>query len=113
MGFVSDTIRKIAFWNYARTTWQWDVLCVVILIFIFLTPKSWFANSERNVRWGHQSLTVSPIIIGAELIENYRDTGEVQRRVRVLSGNPNAEVVGVRPRQDNQGRTIAYEVDIR
>ena len=53
------------------------------------------------------------MLVGAELIENYRDTGEVQRRVRSISGKPTAEVVGVRPMQDNQGKTVAYEVDIR
>src|SRR3954451_20094582 len=113
MNSFLNVIKKTFLWSYPRNTWQWDVLCVVILIFIFLTPKSWFANSERNPRSGHQSLTVSTVIVGAELIENYRDTGEVQRRVRVLPGKPKAEVVGVRPKQDNQGRTIAYEVDIR
>jgi|SRR4051794_12214753 hypothetical protein len=111
-GFL-NVIKKAFLWSYPRNTWQWDVLCVVILIFIFLTPKSWFANSERDRRSGHQSLTVSTVIVGAELIDNYRDSEEVQRRVRTLSGKPTAEVVGVRPRQDSQGKTVAYEVDIR
>ena len=46
MSFLSNTAKKIVFWNYPRTSWQWDVLCVLILVFIFLTPKSWFQNSE-------------------------------------------------------------------
>jgi len=48
MAYLLRTIRKIFFWNYARTTWQWDILCVLILIFIFLAPKRWFENGERH-----------------------------------------------------------------
>lgn len=30
------------FWTYARGSWQYDVICAVILAFIFLTPASWY-----------------------------------------------------------------------
>lgn len=30
------------FWSYARGSWQYDVICAVILAFIFFTPASWF-----------------------------------------------------------------------
>lgn len=35
-------------WNYERASWQWDLLCVLILAFIFLTPKAWF-NNQRSL----------------------------------------------------------------
>ncbi len=35
-------IKKIIFWSYDRGSWQYDLLCVVILAFIFLMPKSLF-----------------------------------------------------------------------
>jgi uncharacterized membrane protein YkgB len=41
-------MRNIINWSYERGSWQWDVLCILILSFIFLTPKSWF-NAERNL----------------------------------------------------------------
>ena len=34
-------LRSI-FWTYQRGSWQYDVICAVILAFIFLTPASWF-----------------------------------------------------------------------
>ncbi|MDQ2747436.1 MAG: hypothetical protein M3T96_09270 [Acidobacteriota bacterium] len=34
-------------WNYERGTWQYDVFCLLIVAFIFLTPKSWFEKRER------------------------------------------------------------------
>lgn len=36
---IFDAIKNIILWSYERGSWQYDVLCVVILAFIFLTPK--------------------------------------------------------------------------
>lgn len=30
------------FWTFRRGSWQYDVICAVILAFIFLTPRSWY-----------------------------------------------------------------------
>lgn len=30
------------FWVYERGSWQYDIICAVILAFIFLTPRSFF-----------------------------------------------------------------------
>jgi len=40
-------MKNIINWNYERASWQWDILCIVILIFIFATPKEWFENSKE------------------------------------------------------------------
>jgi hypothetical protein len=34
---------RSVFWTYKRGSWQYDIIVVVILAFIFLTPTSWFA----------------------------------------------------------------------
>lgn len=105
-------LKKVFFWNYARNTWQWDVLCVVILVFIFLSPKSWFATSERAESQQHQRPT-STVFIGAEVVEKEGDRTEIEHRVRSLTGRPAAAVIGVRPVTDQQGKVKGYEVDIR
>ncbi len=40
-------LKDIIFWKYERASWQWDVLCLLILAFIFLTPKAWFDKGEK------------------------------------------------------------------
>ena len=110
---MRDVLRKLIFWNYERNTWQWDVLCVVILIFIFLTPKSWFENGERRGSWGHQSRTVSTLLIGRELVDNAQDKSQVEQRVRTFMGRPDAQVLEVRAVVGKDGKTSGYEVDIR
>ena len=113
MKYILRGIKDFFLWSYARNTWQWDVLCVLILVFIFLTPKSWFVNSERQSRPAHQSEAVSTVILGPEVIDNGKDRGALEQRVRVLSGRTSARIVDVRPRRDKDGKIIGYEVDIR
>src|SRR5438876_12265642 len=109
MGFLAKTTRKIIFWTYPRTSWQWDVLCVLILVFIFLTPKSWFENTA--FQRSHAAQTT--IIMSADVIGTQLDKGEIERRAGQLSGRANAQIVALRERRDESGRLIAYEVDIR
>lgn len=39
------TVSRILFWTYYRGTWQYDMMCGFILLFIFLTPKAVFDGS--------------------------------------------------------------------
>lgn len=107
------TFKKIFLWNYARNTWQWDVLCVVILIFIFLTPPSWFSNSERPQAMEHQSPVVRTVVLAPELVANKDDKTQIAQQVRALTGRDQVEVVDVRKVVANDGRVVSFEVDIR
>jgi hypothetical protein len=111
--FLLSTIKKIFLWNYARNTWQWDILCVLILVFIFLTPKSWFEGSERHPTRAHQSPTTATLLLDPEVVDNESDKGSLRQRVRTLSGRSDAEVVAVRKVLDKDGKTVGYQVDIR
>jgi hypothetical protein len=44
---VTLVIKKAFFWSYERGSWQYDVICVLILSFIFLTPARWFHDRPR------------------------------------------------------------------
>jgi hypothetical protein len=35
---------KTFFWTYERATWQYDLLVLVILAFIWLTPPGWLKD---------------------------------------------------------------------
>jgi len=107
MAFLSNTVKRIVFWTYPRTSWQWDVLCVLILVFIFLTPKSWFENTE--FRRSH-AVTIP---LAAEVLGTSRDTTDIEQRVRALTGRPEAVVTAVREKRDVTGKVVGYEVDIR
>ena len=105
MSFLSNAAKKIVFWNYSRTSWQWDVLCVLILVFIFLTPKSWFESSEfRRQR---------TVVISAEVMGYQADRSAVEQRAREVVGRPESHITAVREIRDVTGKLVGYEVDIR
>lgn len=110
---LTTTLKKIFFWNYARNTWQWDLLCVLCLVFIFLTPKSWFASSERAVNSGHPSPVTATVLLTPEVVGNEADRKQIEERVKALTGRQQVEVVSIRKQVDPDGRTRSFEVDIR
>ncbi len=36
------------FWTYERATWQYDLLVIVILAFIWLTPPAWLQDPTAS-----------------------------------------------------------------
>ena len=110
---MTPFVKKIIFWNYGRTTWQYDVLCALILAFIFLTPKSWFA-SELPRPAGHQIAPAANTLLLTWPAQSAAppDTQEVERRARLVTGRDDAHVRAVRPVTDKAGTVIAYQVDI-
>ncbi len=111
---ILQILKQIFFWRYGRSTWQYDVLCVLILAFIFLTPKSLFPSSEPRFSQTHRN-TSSPVWLPADERDSSAepDAKELERRVRELTNRPDATIQNVRHVRDAEGRTIAYEVDIR
>lgn len=91
-------------WNYARGTWQYDIFCLLIIAFIFLTPKPWFEKKERL------ATQTARLIVKAE--DFTPETTELQRRVKELSGNQNAEILEWHEKKNAAGETF-YEIDIR
>ncbi len=108
-------LQKLFFWSYGRTTWQYDVLCVLILAFIFLTPGEWFENSERRHRQAHQNGSTTAtrlLLVWPENLPATPDTDDVKRRVQSLTNRADVRVKGMHPVKDAGGQVVAYEVDI-
>ncbi len=107
-------LKAILFWGYARNTWQYDVLCVAILAFIFLTPKSWFENSELRRSLPHQNMSASSVLlVSSDIIKLEMSRDEIENRIRQLTQRADIQVFDVRPKRDAVGQIVAFEVDIR
>jgi hypothetical protein len=39
---IKLVVTRSIFWAYQRGSWQYDVIVIAILAFIFLSPRSWF-----------------------------------------------------------------------
>ncbi len=37
-----QAVRRVLFWTYDRGSWQYDIIVLVILVFIFVSPQTLF-----------------------------------------------------------------------
>ncbi|HEX6126807.1 MAG TPA: hypothetical protein VFZ23_15650 [Pyrinomonadaceae bacterium] len=99
-----ERLKRLILWSYSRETSVYVVFCLLIVAFIFLTPKEWFDRRDSVA-----TQTSRLIVKQADFSP---DRTVLERRVRELSGNPHAEIVEWRKRQTADGETV-YEIDIR
>ena len=99
-----ETIKKFVLWSYSRETSVYVIFCLLIVAFIFLTPKTWFDKRERL------ATQTSRLIVQSSDFSSEKNI--LEKRVRELSGDPEAIVVDWRKKTNERGETV-YEVDIR
>lgn len=104
-----QAIKPVILWNFNRTSWQYEVLCALIIAFIFLTPPAWYAGKERTV----QTVDNARIIVSPEIFSPISSESERLELVRGLSGNKSVERYDLSERRDREGKIIAYEITIR
>jgi hypothetical protein len=44
---VWSALRPAVVWSHRRGSWQYDIICALILAFIFLTPRAFFGDQPR------------------------------------------------------------------
>ena len=96
--------KKFILWQYDRESTPYLVFCLLIVAFIFLTPKSWFEKREKL------ATQTARLIVKAR--DFSPDKAVMDRRVKDLSGNPNAEMLDWQEKKNADGETI-YEIEIR
>ena len=95
-------LKRLIFWEYPRTSWQYDVIVALILAFIFLTPRSWFNDQPRASQVAMMSagrFLVDPVALAGldetqrmakaqDLIQKrYRETVRVTHIEQVMEEN--------------------------
>jgi hypothetical protein len=58
-------LKRFVLWDYARATWQYDVMVAIILAFVFLTPREWFRDQPRIPR--ASNIAVLPAEHGSQM----------------------------------------------
>lgn len=96
--------KRALLWDYGRETSIYVVFCLMIVAFIFLTPRSWFDKREKL------ATQTSRLIVKAE--DYSPDRATLELRVREISGNPAAVIVETREKKNALGETV-YEIEIR
>jgi hypothetical protein len=45
---LAQVLQRTIFWSYERGSWPYDLLVLVIVAFVFLTPRSWFHDQPES-----------------------------------------------------------------
>ena len=102
--------RRLIFWDFARATWQYDVVVGLILLFIFVTPRDWFHDQPKassvilmSSLHGSNRVYIAPGLLAS--------TPETQRPKRAQSliharTGKNWQVVRVEPIRDEAEHEI-------
>ncbi len=121
-------LTRTFFWSYERGTWQYDVAVVAILIFVLLTPRSWFRDQPQvgvlatpsqvtllssdgaTQTYRVDARALAPPARTPELSNDLHRT--LQRDVPELRGK-GFEILRIEPERDGEGTVTSYEVQIK
>ena len=107
MGILLSTFKKILFWSYERGSWQYDIMCVLILAFIFFGPNSVFHNHRSSTA---DTSRVDAIFISREevgQIDQSRLEEEIARHLAEKFGH-GVKLARVKPVFDASGNVDGY-----
>lgn len=117
-------MNKIIFWSYARGTLQYDVLCALILIFIFATPRQFFQDwtvigNPHQFAFGEEIVNTfdqygNPVFnISAQLVPVSEDASAIKHAaLKQLQKTLNKQVsiADIKPILGDDGQTIGYSI---
>jgi hypothetical protein len=103
MKLLFTTLKKTLFWSYERGSWQYDLMCVLILAFCFFGPNSLFHSTDAAIEQSYvitreELGAVEPGRIEEKIVEYLKANGHEIK-------NPRIETV-----TDNASGKIKYQV---
>ncbi len=79
-------IKNVLLWSYERGSWQYDLLCLLIVAAVFLVPSSFFGDRDRGQ---------TPAGVREEVIESEKLRGFLEARSKPAAavGFPDEAIV--------------------
>ncbi len=73
--------RRLIFWDFARASWQYDLVVGIILIFIFATPRDWFRDQPKasSIILMSSQHGSNRIFIATDLLDTVAEAERAQR----------------------------------
>jgi hypothetical protein len=128
MAGLGRILTRTFFWSYERGTWQYDVAVGVILIFVLLTPRSWFRDQPQvgmpatsaQVQLFSDDGRRQVYRVDARVLAPPEQTPALQNDLhnalqKALPDlrNGRFSITRIEPVRDETGTVIAYQVEIR
>lgn len=124
MQTVWNFLKGIVLWPHQRGTLPYDILCGVILVFIFLTPRSFWCdwpvfNDPHQFQLGEQIIYTldeqgNPVLnISAQLVPPAQDPdllrNSARNQLEKMLNHP-VTISSIKPIVGEDGQTVGYSV---
>jgi hypothetical protein len=127
------SLGRIFFWSYERGSWPYDLMVIAILIFVLLTPRSWFHDNPHSAAAAAAPGVALVSADSADQTQTYRidatvlapekrqtkSTPELERETHEILGRTIAElkdqtfqVRGIEPVLASDGGVLYYDVTV-
>jgi hypothetical protein len=124
---------RTVFWSFERGTWPYDVAVVVIVLFVLLSPRSWFQDrppigpvpstgvvhlTGNDSTGGTETYRVDARLLSSQIhtpeSQLERDLHDaVRNSVSALHDTNSFEIVRIEPIRGDDGTVLYYNVSIR
>ena len=102
-----STLKKVLFWSYERGSWQYDVMCVLILLFIFTVPNGFLRNPQTA---DARVALANPVFVSREevgQVDQARVNEVIAERLSQKFGY-NVKIMRTEPHVDSSGNVTGY-----
>ncbi|HEU5409761.1 MAG TPA: hypothetical protein VFU57_01975 [Candidatus Acidoferrales bacterium] len=132
---ILRAIKSTILWSYERGSWPYDFMVVLIVLFVLVTPRSWFHDQPQN---GNVGALASGIVLENDDPATHTETfrvdswlfgnssakqkrrEELEKRIHeLLSGSVDElksrsfQIRSIQPVRGSDGSVMYYEVEIR
>lgn len=84
---MSSLLKRIIFWDFPRASWQYDVIVVGVLAFIFLTPREVFRDQPKAqsiVLLPNEAPGVEVFYLDPKLLQDTAEPERFQKAAQML-----------------------------
>jgi len=130
MASFGQILAHTLFWSYERGTWQYDIAVVLILVFVLLTPRSWFhdqpqvglpaAPGQVELVAGSEKSRHQTYRVDARVLAPPEKTPALQSELHnaLQKALPDLHsgrfsILNIEAIRDDKGTVIAYQVEIQ
>lgn len=82
---------RTVLWSHERMTWQYDVMVILIVLFVMLTPRRWFHDQPRSSAFANVSVTLVAESHGGQTRTYRLDASALPAGKRQTKGTPELE----------------------
>jgi hypothetical protein len=111
---VLNGLKRFVLWDYPRGGWQYDVMCILIVGFLFLAPRQWFRDQPRiphaaqitSLPGNHEAV----FWVESELVSAIPETQRLEQLGKVLSARTGkrTELTRLEPIYDSEKEIKGY-----